>query len=204
MASVTKEDGESRAESAAGGDATSALVKKSKAKAESRLEDGANDLPAKRSTPAKGGKNGAPEPGFFTIYKSGQGYWTRMGTVIGATLIAILTAQFLYDQGSVWFKDAAGHTRPAAVMMVVGLFVAIFALVVYRILNRPKVVEFLIATDAEMKKVNWTTRKELIGSTKIVIVFIILIAMILFVYDTVFAQLFHWIGLLLVGPFQRG
>ena len=34
--------------------------------------------------------------GFFTIYKRGQGYWTRMGTAIGAALIALLFAEFIY------------------------------------------------------------------------------------------------------------
>src|SRR5437762_12929582 len=45
-------------------------------------------------------------PGFFHIYKSGQGYWTRMGTVLGALLIAGLTANFLYQHMHVWLADA--------------------------------------------------------------------------------------------------
>ena len=43
-------------------------------------------------------------------------------------------------------------------------------------MNKPTNVDFLIATDSEMKKVNWTSRKELIGSTKVVIIFMFLIA----------------------------
>ena len=45
-------------------------------------------------------------------------------------------------------------------------------------MNKPTNVDFLIATDSEMKKVNWTSRKELIGSTKVVIVFMFLIAVV--------------------------
>ena len=166
-----------------------------------------DELPSgDESTLARIGITPAPrkaEPGFFTVYKSGQGYWTRMGTVGGAAIIAILTAQFLYDQAAhVWFRNATGQAQQGKALALVIGFLAVFAFVVYRLINRPKVVEFLIATDSEMKKVNWTSRKDLIGSTKVVIVFMILIATILFIFDTVFAQLFHWIGVLLIGPFD--
>ena len=40
----------------------------------------------------------AAGPRFFTIYKAGQGYWTRMGTALGAALIAFLCAQFVYGR----------------------------------------------------------------------------------------------------------
>src|SRR5829696_6330694 len=36
--------------------------------------------------------------GFFTIYKRGQGYWTRMGTALGAALISLLFAHFVYGR----------------------------------------------------------------------------------------------------------
>jgi len=57
-------------------------------------------------------------------------------------------------------------------------------------------VEFLVATDSEMKKVNWTTRKELIGSTKVVIIFMFIIAMFLFTCDLIFGAFFHLVGVL--------
>ena len=59
------------------------------------------------------------------------------------------------------------------------------------ITNRPTNVDFLIATDSEMKKVNWSTRAELIGSTKVVILFVLLIAVALFVFDTIFSTIFY-------------
>src|SRR5690242_21250868 len=36
--------------------------------------------------------------GFFHVYKSGQGYWTRMGTAAGAALIGLLSANFIYSE----------------------------------------------------------------------------------------------------------
>lgn len=56
--------------------------------------------------------------------------------------------------------------------------------------------EFLIATDGEMKKVNWSTMKEIRGSTIVVIVSAFLIAGILFSIDWIFAQFFRWIDVL--------
>ena len=52
-----------------------------------------------------------------------------------------------------------------------------------------------------MKKVNWTSRQELIGSTKIVIIFVFLITAILFGIDIIFGYVFHWIGILKQAPF---
>ncbi len=43
--------------------------------------------------------------------------------------------------------------------------------------------EFLIATDGEMKKVNWSTRKEVRGLPMVVVIASFLLAMIIFVID---------------------
>ena len=87
--------------------------------------------------------------------------------------------------------------------MAVAFFV-LFAALVWRVTNKPSNVDFLIATDSEMKKVNWTSRKELIGSTKVVIVFMFLIAIFLFAVDILFGYLFHVIGVLKNSPFGGG
>ena len=54
----------------------------------------------------------------------------------------------------------------------------------------------MIATDSEMRKVNWPSRREVIGSTWIVICGTMLMALLLFVVDIVFASLFQTIGIL--------
>lgn len=61
---------------------------------------------------------------------------------------------------------------------------------------KPATAEFLIATDGEMKKVNWSTRKDVIGSTWVVIGASLLIAFMLFVVDAGFSQFFDLIGVL--------
>jgi len=68
-------------------------------------------------------------------------------------------------------------------------------------MNKPTNADFLIATDSEMKKVNWTSKKELIGSTKVVIIFMFLIAFLLFAFDIVFGYIFYWLDVLKSSPF---
>jgi len=130
-----------------------------------------------------------------------------MGTVLGAAFIALLFADFVFTQmKSIPYTRAAnGDLAYIPVPVCAGAALGILALIlffVWRVTNKPSNVDFLIATDSEMKKVNWTTRKELIGSTKVVIFFVLLIAALLFTLDVVFGYFFQLIKVLEFGPFQ--
>ena len=59
-----------------------------------------------------------------------------------------------------------------------------------------KTVEFLIATEGEMKKVNWSSRREVLGSTWVVIAISLIIAVILLIADIAFSSFFRSIDLL--------
>lgn len=61
-----------------------------------------------------------------------------------------------------------------------------------------KSVDFLINTDGEMKKVNWSTKREIIGSTQVVIVAAFLIAALLFGIDKMFSEFFRLVDVLQV------
>jgi preprotein translocase subunit SecE len=151
---------------------------------------------------------GAPQPagksaaghGFFHIYKSGQGYWTRMGSAAGALLLILLICHFFWDQVRPRFDYliAREHMK-ISLAIVAALFIGL-SLLTWWIMNIASNVDFLIATDSEMKKVNWTSKKELIGSTKVVIVFMLVIAGFLFVVDLVFHYLFFFMGVLKAPP----
>jgi preprotein translocase subunit SecE len=83
---------------------------------------------------------------------------------------------------------------------VAGLIVLLGSWLIYWLVgHNPGSVEFLIATDAEMKKVNWSTRKVIFDSTWVVIGATFLIAGVLFAADTLFSQLFRAIGVLGTG-----
>lgn len=62
-------------------------------------------------------------------------------------------------------------------------------------MNKP-FVEFLIATDMEMRKVNWSTRRDVIMSTFVVIAAAMLLAGALFGVDLTFRAFFKFIGVL--------
>jgi preprotein translocase subunit SecE len=143
---------------------------------------------ADRDRPEKG------EGGFFTVYKSGQGYWTRMGTAGGAVLIGVLIAHFFYRWLPAW-----GVPMNITLGVAAG-FAVVYGLFVFWMMNKPSNADFLIATDSEMKKVNWTSRRELIGSTRVVILFMLLLAAVLFVVDIIFGFFFYLIGVLQTPP----
>jgi preprotein translocase subunit SecE len=155
----------------------------------------------------------ANQGGFFHIYKRGQGYWTRMGSAAAAALIAALCIQFLYTHMNVWlypmFAPPPGnhadvaHAQSVTKMASVatcGAFLVGMGVLVFYLLNKPTYADFLIATDSEMKKVNWTSRKELFGSTKVVIFFMFLIAFLLFAFDVLFGYLFYFMDVLKSRP----
>ena len=66
----------------------------------------------------------------------------------------------------------------------------------YLIGCKPKVVDFMIATEGEMKKVNWSSRREILGSTWVVIAMTLFIAVYCFSFDFVFQIFFRFIDVL--------
>merc|ERR1711879_354451 len=69
----------------------------------------------------------------------------------------------------------------------------------YWIMNKDKVVDFFIATESEMRKVNWPSKKELVGSTWVVIIGTVLLAAVLVLIDICFTLFFSEIGILHTG-----
>jgi len=148
------------------------------------------NMPPATAISAEAGRPG----GFFHIRKKGQGYWTRMGTVGGAALIGAMTIQFIFGE------RATFNLGDGAAEGLCAIFAIAYSLSVFYFMNRPTSVDFLIATDSEMKKVNWTSRAELIGSTKVIIFFMLVIAAFLFVMDVAFGYLFWAIGVVKERP----
>jgi preprotein translocase SecE subunit len=162
---------------------------------EDRLDD---DRPRASSV-----QKGAASASFFTVYRPRQGGWTRLGTAIGSAAFILGTAMFIaYDVGpSAGWNDAARWKHSPTPWVTIA-WVAVSSLLAWWLLNKPRDVDFLIETDSEMKKVNWTSRKELIGSTKIVIAFMFVMSIMLFLVDMVFQYFFHLIHVLQFSPFQ--
>jgi preprotein translocase subunit SecE len=119
----------------------------------------------------------------FDIYKRGQGKYTRIWTAVGAIVVVGLGSLQLYRKLQAAYLGLWIETMvPAAV------FVALSILVLW-LVNKPAVADFMIAAEGEMKKVSWSSRKEIIVSTVIVIVVVAVMAVLLGTTDIGF-QLF--------------
>ena len=128
-------------------------------------------------------------------YKPEQGKWTRLGTFVGLMAIIAWGAIFLYNRLQVYQGDEAWRLLittgvPIVFAVIMGAFVWWVSY------SSRKSSDFMIATEGEMKKVSWSTKNEIIGSTKVVIMFTLLLALTLFVVDLLFQVFFSSIGVL--------
>jgi preprotein translocase SecE subunit len=62
----------------------------------------------------------------------------------------------------------------------------------WRVVNVPSFADFLIATEAELNKVSWTTRRRLIQDTIVVLVTVVLFTVFLFVVDVAWGKILSW------------
>lgn len=131
----------------------------------------------------------------LSIYKPGQGYYTRMLTAVGVGVIVLSGVGWLWEKLTTIDAIPIKQLLYYQAGMAVGV-IAFFGILVYFILNKPRIADFMIATEAEMKKVNWPGKKEIIGSTWVVICGTAFIAVLLYVINVGFTALFVKINLL--------
>lgn len=138
---------------------------------------------------------------------------TSTGATITSTKVSLEPGQEAFDASRFLVTPAGatpyevrlyGNIQPIPIFepqyLQVGLAVVVIlvgaVLLLYFVSVNPKTGEFLIATDGEMKKVNWSTRKEVIGSTWVVVTTCFLLAGVLFVVDFGLAAFFGLIGVI--------
>src|SRR3954453_11315169 len=97
---------------------------------DSSAEDNERDeRPADKSGGAALAPPRAPRGGgFFSIYKKGQGYWTRMGTALAAAFIALLCADFIYTQMNAIPYSQDANKNPLYIPKQISASVALFIL----------------------------------------------------------------------------
>ena len=132
------------------------------------------------------------------IYKAGQGYWVRLMSAYGLGAVVALGLVWLWKemQGVTLFGFEPTYVR-VVVMLIAALVFAWFGWMI--IGTRRKSVEFLIATEGEMRKVNWSSRREVELSTRAVIGLTIIIAVYCWAFDVGFASIFRWMTVLRTG-----
>ena len=114
------------------------------------------------------------------IYKRSQGKITRQATCIAIWVTCALGAWRLYEVGGL---EGPYRYAVPAVLLFLGLWFG------YRIVNYPPFADFLIAVEAEMNKVSWPSRTELVRSSVVVIILIFGLTVILFSYDVIWHRL---------------
>jgi preprotein translocase subunit SecE len=121
----------------------------------------------------------------FDVYKKSQGRIARQVTcavVWVATAIVAWRIWTTLGAGSDWRYLICGA------ILLAGLWIG------YRLVQIAQFADFLIAVEAEMNKVSWPSRGELVRSSAVVIFVIFLLATVLFGYDLIWQQLFVFIG----------
>jgi preprotein translocase SecE subunit len=123
----------------------------------------------------------------LSVYKRGQGRYTRMISAFGGAVIVAIGCLQLYRT-----LDAADIGLWIETMVPVGLFIALSVLMMWMV-NNPSIADFMISAEGEMKKVNWSTRQEVAVSTVVVISVVIILAVLLGVSDFVLQLSVGWL-----------
>lgn len=151
------------------------------------------------SPPSGGGSGPVPRPQGprrFTKYKPEQGRTTRIGTLVGVGALIAWGGIFINNRLT-GYQDVEEWWGLLITPGIPILFAIVFGTVAWWLtFSNQACSEFMIGTEGEMKKVNWSSRREIIGSTKVVILFTLMLAAFLFLFDIVFKFLFSWIGVL--------
>jgi len=123
----------------------------------------------------------------FDIYKRGQGKYTRLCSAFAIAIVAGLGCLQLYKK-----LQAGDIGLWVETMVPAGLFV-ILAVLIFWLVNKPSLADFMIAAEGEMKKVSWSSRQEIAVSTFIVIFVVVAMAILLGTTDIAFRTFFTWL-----------
>jgi len=116
------------------------------------------------------------------LYKRTQGKITRQVTA-AALFVSIALGCW---QLSIILRDwnwLQARTRGLQ-YAIPGMLLALGAWLSYRLVNYAPFADFLIAVEAEMAKVSWPSRRELVRATVVVLVTMLALTIMLYVYDT--------------------
>ena len=125
--------------------------------------------------------------GFFDLYKRGQGLYARVTVAALLGLLACFGIFELYSVLGAW--EAKLFDTVAWKLIVVALTALVAAVVVFLAVNGGKAVDFLIMTEAELRKVSWPTRRQLRQQTLVVIVVTVIFGAVIQIADWIFVQM---------------
>ena len=132
----------------------------------------------------------------FEIYKKGQGNVARVVTAAGIVGVAGFGCVALnqYMAGSTAAIHVGALSLKVGMVLAVVLFVAAAAAVAWLVLLAHWLVDFLILTEAELRKVSWPTKRDLYQQTIVVIVVSVMLGIVILVVDLVFSGILKAAG----------
>ena len=134
-----------------------------------------------------------PELFRFGLYKSRQGRLVRRATLIGLAVLSFFGCVALSGQLQGLVLEYPQYDQ----YIRVGIPGAVWALccwIAFRAVNVPRFADFLISVEAELERVVWPGRQEVIQATIVVLVVMFSLGLFLFVADFVWKALFRFVG----------
>jgi preprotein translocase subunit SecE len=125
------------------------------------------------------------------IYKRTQGKRVRQST---ALLIVVWGWFGCWTLSTGPLMDSTREVRVGVPVVMA----AVIAWLAFRLVNLPQFADFLIAVEAEMKKISWPSLQECFRAAGVVIATMFLLALILFLYDRFWIWFFEAIRVLRV------
>lgn len=140
--------------------------------------------------------------GQMKVYKNGQGMaarWTGAALVMGMALYGCY-ALYDYPSHEGWWGDVLFSLGALDLELKYGLLVSLalavgLAILDFRfVVNHPRVADFLIETEAELRKVSWPAKHEYLNASFVVILSVMILSFWLVFSDVAISWLLRLIG----------
>lgn len=128
----------------------------------------------------------------FDLYKRSQGKIVRQVTGFTVALAFALAAWRLHQYLLAMVQVPGLAYGLPVVVLLAGLWFS------YRLVNVPTFADFLIAVEAEMNKVSWPSRLELVRASIVVIVLMFGLTLVLYGYDVALSWLLKSLGIIII------
>ena len=133
--------------------------------------------------------------GFWTSWLSPAIYKRTQGKRVRQTTAGLIVVWGWFGCWTLSTGPLMDANRDIRIGVPVAL-AAVIAWLAYRLVNMPQFADFLIAVEAEMKKISWPSLQQCFRAASVVIVTMFLLAGILFLYDQLWMRFFEAIGVL--------
>lgn len=124
------------------------------------------------------------------VYKPTQGRLVRQLTCLAIWIVVALGSWRM----SVWLDGSFSSAYSWAEMAIPAACLAVGGWFGFRLVNWPRFADFLIAVEAEMAKVSWPGKTELVRASMVVIFTIFFLAITLFLFDIIWQAIFRALG----------